>query len=107
MATQHKLYFDFLSLYPQFTFKYTILKISPIKWKIYPKIETLKNPLNLSRLATGDALSVTNGAAKIDPKAYQGPQQGGATSAPGDGGAAVWQKSLIPAERETLKRFFK
>ena len=71
------------------------------------KIETLKNPLDLSRLATGDALSVTNGAAKIDPKAYQGPQQGGATSAPGDGGAAVWQNSLIPAERETLKRFFK
>jgi hypothetical protein len=70
-------------------------------------IETLKNPLDLSRLATGDALSVTNSAAKIDPKAYQGPQQGGATSGPGDGGAAVWQNSLIPAERETLKRFFK
>jgi myosin heavy subunit len=71
------------------------------------KIETLKNPLDLSRLATGDALSVTNGAAKIDPKTYQGAQQGGATTSPGDGGAAVWQNSLIPAERETLKRFFK
>jgi hypothetical protein len=71
------------------------------------KIETLKNPLDLSRLATGDALSVTNGTAKVDPKNYQGPQQGGATASPGDGGAAVWQNTLIPAERETLKRFFK
>jgi len=25
----------------------------------------------------------------------------------GDGGAAVWQNSLLPTERETLKRFFK
>jgi hypothetical protein len=71
------------------------------------KIETLKNPLDLSRLATGDALSVTNGTAKVDPKNYQGPHQGGATATPGDGGAAVWQNTLIPAERETLKRFFK
>jgi hypothetical protein len=71
------------------------------------KIETLKNPLDLSRLATGDALSVTNGTAKVDPKNYEGPQQGGATATPGDGGAAVWQNTLIPAERETLKRFFK
>jgi hypothetical protein len=71
------------------------------------KIESLQNPLDLSRLATGDALSVTNGAAKIDPKDFQGPQQGGATASPGDGGAAVWQNTLIPAERETLKRFFK
>lgn len=71
------------------------------------KIETLKSPLDLSRIATGDALSVTDGAAKVDPKAYQGTQQGGATASPGDGGAAVWQNSLIPAERETLKRFFK
>jgi hypothetical protein len=70
-------------------------------------IETLKNPLDLSRLATGDGLSVTNSAAKIDPKTYQGAQQGGTTTSPGDGGAAVWQNSLIPAERETLKRFFK
>jgi hypothetical protein len=71
------------------------------------KIETLKNPLDLTRLATGDALSITNGAAKVDPKNYQGPQQGGATASPGDGGAAVWQNTLIPTQRETLKRFFK
>lgn len=71
------------------------------------KIETLKNPLDLSRLATGDALSVTNGTAKVDPKNFQSNQQGGTTATPGDGGSTVWQNSLIPAERETLKRFFK
>ncbi len=71
------------------------------------KVDTLASNLDLQRLATGDALSVTDGAAKVDPSAYQGPQQGGATASPGDGGAAVWQNTLLPAERETLKRFFK
>lgn len=71
------------------------------------RLETLPSQLDRQRLATGDALSVTNGAAQVDPKAYQGPQQGGASATPGDGGQAVWQNSLVPAERETLKRFFK
>ncbi len=71
------------------------------------KIEALSANLDRDRLATGDALSVTDGAAKVDPNAYQGPQQGGATASPGDGGNAVWQSTLLPAERETLKRFFK
>lgn len=70
-------------------------------------VESLKPPLDLQRLATGDAISVTDGAAKIDPNAYQGTQQGGAVSNPGDGGSAVWQNTLLPTERETLKRFFK
>jgi len=71
------------------------------------KVETLKSPLDLQRVATGDALSVTDGAAKIDPNSYQGTQQGGSVSNPGDGGNAVWQNTLLPTERETLKRFFK
>ena len=71
------------------------------------RIETLPSQIDRQRLAAGDALSVTNGAAKVDPKAYQGPQQGGQSATPGDGGNAVWQNSLVPAERETLKRFFK
>jgi hypothetical protein len=71
------------------------------------KIGNLKNPLDLSRVAIGDAISVTDGTAKVDSKAYTGPLQGGSAAFPGDGGAAVWQNSLIPAERETLKRFFK
>ncbi len=71
------------------------------------RVETLASRLDTQRLATGDALSVTDGATKVDPSAYQGPQQGGAVSSPGDGGNAVWQNTLLPAERETLKRFFK
>lgn len=70
-------------------------------------VETLKSKLDLQRLATGDAISVTDGSAKVDPNAYQGTQQGGAASSPGDGGSAVWQNTLLPTERETLKRFFK
>lgn len=71
------------------------------------QVEMLKRPLDLQRIATGDALSITDGAAKIDPNAYQGTQQSGAAASPGDGGSAVWQNTLRPAERETLKRFFK
>jgi len=71
------------------------------------QIESLQSPLDLQRLATGDALSVTNGSAKTDPKTYQGPQTGGTITTPGDGGSAIWQNTLIPSERETLKRFFK
>ncbi len=71
------------------------------------KVEALASRLDAQRLATGDALSVTDGAAKVDPNAYQGTQQSGAAASPGDGGNAVWQNTLLPAERETLKRFFK
>jgi hypothetical protein len=71
------------------------------------RIETLKKNLDVSRLATGDALSVTDGSPKVDPKNDTGSRQGGTTASPGDGGAAVWQNTLIPAERETLTRFFK
>lgn len=71
------------------------------------RVEAITSPLDAQRAATGAALSITDGAVKVDPSSYQGSQQGGTASFPGDGGNAVWQHSLLPSERETLKRFFK
>jgi hypothetical protein len=43
----------------------------------------------------------------VDKNAYNGPKQGGAIQNTGDGGSAVWQNSLVPTEREALKKYFK
>ena len=71
------------------------------------KAEALTSQLDPSRMAPGDVLTVTDGQHQVDKNAYQGPKAGGAISNSGDGGAAVWQNSLLPGEREALKRYFK
>jgi len=70
-------------------------------------MEKLKLQLDAKRLAPGDMLTVTDGKHKVDQNAYQGAQQSGAAQSNGEGGAAVWQQSLVPAEREALKKYFK
>lgn len=71
------------------------------------KTEALQSQLDAQRLAPGDALGVSDGKHEVDKNAYNGPQQGGTIQNTGDGGAAVWQNSLLPSEREALKRYFK
>ena len=71
------------------------------------KTETLPSQLDFQRMAPGDVLGVSNGQHDVDKNAFNGPQQGGAIQNSGDGGAAVWQNSLLPSEREALKRYFK
>jgi hypothetical protein len=71
------------------------------------KTEALTSKLDVSRLAPGDVLGVADGAHDVDKNGYTGSQQGGALQNSGDGGAAVWQNSLLPTEREALKRYFK
>jgi hypothetical protein len=71
------------------------------------KAEALTSQLDLQRMAPGDVLGVSDGKHDVDKNAYTGPQKGGAIQDTGDGGAAVWQNSLLPSERETLKRYFK
>lgn len=70
-------------------------------------VEALASQLDAERLAPGDVLTLTDGRHEVDEKGYRGPQQGGAVSGTGDGGAAVWQNSLLPGEREALKKYFK
>ncbi|MEZ5433062.1 MAG: hypothetical protein R3F31_18270 [Verrucomicrobiales bacterium] len=56
--------------------------------------------------APGELISV--GETKFDlDKTPRGPQQAGAVTGVGQGGDAVWRESLVPAEREVLKKFFK
>jgi len=69
--------------------------------------EALPSNLDVQRIAPGDTVATSNGKHKVDEKAYSGPKQGGALQHAGDGGSAVWQNSLVPAERDALKKYFK
>lgn len=71
------------------------------------KTEAVNLQLDVNRVAPGDLLTVSDGKHEVDKNAYQGPKAGGTISNTGDGGAAVWQNSLLPSEREALKRYFK
>ena len=71
------------------------------------RTEDVPIQLDAERAAPGDVLAVSDGKHDVDKDAYQGPKQGGAIQNSGDGGSAVWQNSLMPSEREVLKRYFK
>lgn len=71
------------------------------------KMEAVTSQLDMNRIAPGDVLGVQNGQHEVDKNGYTGPKQGGGIQSAGDGGAAVWQNSLMPAEREALKKYFK
>ena len=70
------------------------------------KTEDLGLMLDPERLAPGDMVGLSDGKHEVDKNAFKGPATGGAATV-GEGGSAVWQNQLIPAERETLKRYFK
>lgn len=70
------------------------------------KPEQLQSQIDLERMAPGDLITTTDGKHKTD-ESYRGPGSSGAAAKPGDGGAAVWQNSLVPTERQTLQRYFK
>lgn len=70
------------------------------------KAEDLAAMLDAERIAPGDLIGTSDGRQKVDESAYTGPVQGGSAGV-GEGGAAVWQPQLLPAERSVLKRYFK
>ncbi len=61
---------------------------------------------DFSRARPGDALGTAEMEHKLD-KTAAGPQSGGGLQSSGNGGDAVWKDSLLPAEKEVLKRFFR
>ena len=67
--------------------------------------EAVQNP-DLSRAAPGDLISLSQSKHDID-KSKIGPQQAGAIKSTGRGGDTIWKESLLPAEKELLKRYFK
>lgn len=68
--------------------------------------EELESNLDWDRVAPGETQEITNGEHEVEEN-FSGPKAGGGISNSGDGGAAVWRNSLLPAEREVLKRFYK
>lgn len=67
--------------------------------------EAVQNP-DLSRAAPGDLVGEGQSKHDID-KSKTGPQQAGAVKSTGQGGDTIWKESLLPAEKELLKRYFK
>ncbi len=68
--------------------------------------QDLSGMIDPERVAPGDLLGLTDAKPTVDQAAFKGPTAGGAANI-GQGGSAVWQSQLVPAERETLKRYFK
>ncbi len=70
------------------------------------KLETVKSQLDIQRFAPGDVTQIKTGEHAVNKDNFTGTQQGGAIEQTGDGGAAVWRNSLMPAERQVLQRYF-
>ncbi|MEM7143695.1 MAG: hypothetical protein AAF591_01080 [Verrucomicrobiota bacterium] len=58
-----------------------------------------------SRASLGDTLSITDGQHEID-ETITGPTTAGSIESTGSGGDRIWRDSLMPDEKEILKRFF-
>ncbi|NIP94817.1 MAG: hypothetical protein GWO24_15765, partial [Akkermansiaceae bacterium] len=61
---------------------------------------------DLSRTLPGDLLKLADGEHDVD-QSRVGIRAGGAIGDDGKGGDRVWKDSLLPAEKKTLKQFFK
>ena len=71
------------------------------------RTEKLNQTLDAARAAPDEVLAVVDGEHEVDTKAFSGPKAGGAVVGEGDGGSAVQVNTLLPAEQETVRRFFK
>ncbi len=68
--------------------------------------EPMKPAIDLERVAPGDLLGTNDAAPKVGQNAALG-ANGGRIGSTGEGGAAIFKESLLPAEREVLRRYFK
>ncbi|NOY00313.1 MAG: YwqI/YxiC family protein [Verrucomicrobia bacterium] len=68
-------------------------------------LESVHNP-DFSRAAPGDLIGLGQTEHEVD-KNKLAPQQAGAVKSTGQGGDTIWKESLLPAEKELLKRYFK
>lgn len=59
-----------------------------------------------SRAAFGDTLAIGEGEHEID-ESTKGSRSAGAMQSKGQGGERIWRESLLPDERDVLKRYFK
>jgi hypothetical protein len=70
------------------------------------RTEGMNPNLDPERVAPGDLLGMQDGKHRVDETARMN-ADGGTINSTGEGGAAVWKESLLPSEREVLKRYFK
>jgi len=63
-------------------------------------------PELLERAAAGEVLAVIDGGDEPEVARFEGPQAGGAVVDPGTGGAAARVDNLLPAEQDSVRRFF-
>ncbi|MDB6137527.1 MAG: hypothetical protein JWO94_599 [Verrucomicrobiaceae bacterium] len=70
------------------------------------RTEGMNPSLDPERVAPGDLLGTSDGRHSVDKNAVLG-AAGGQINSAGEGGSAVWKESLVPAEREVLRRYFK
>lgn len=70
------------------------------------RTEAIKPEIDPERVAPGDLLGTTDGRHSFDKNPVMG-AAGGHIDSAGEGGAAVWKESLIPSEREVLRRYVK
>lgn len=70
------------------------------------RTEGMNPSLDPERVAPGDLLGTSDGRHAVDKNAVLG-SAGGQIQNAGEGGSAVWKESLVPAEREVLRRYFK
>ncbi|MDB6120550.1 MAG: hypothetical protein JWO08_4331 [Verrucomicrobiaceae bacterium] len=70
------------------------------------RTEGMNPNLDPERVAPGDLLGTSDGRHAVDKNAVLG-NAGGKIDSAGEGGSAVWKESLVPAEREVLRRYFK
>jgi hypothetical protein len=60
---------------------------------------------DLNRTRPGDVIGTANTEHKLDKSAV-GPQEAGSVREAGKGGDSVWRESLLPNEKEVLKKYF-
>lgn len=70
------------------------------------RTENMTPNIDPERVAPGDLLGTSDGRHKVDQNAVMG-AAGGTIDNAGAGGGAVWKESLVPSEREVLRRYFK
>ena len=61
---------------------------------------------DFSRAAFGDTLAVGEGEHEIE-ETTGGTRRAGAVRSKGEGGERIWRETLLPEERDVLKRYFK
>jgi hypothetical protein len=70
------------------------------------RTEGMNPNIDPERVAPGDLLGMQDGKHRVD-ETTKANADGGTINSKGEGGAAVWKESLLPSEREVLKRYFK